>query len=82
MDLVRILKGILVEQIVPKDLRATNASIVAAAFGLVEAQRRMRHQRGNLTDKHYARPLAGRDTQVANYLDDLMAKQPALALAN
>ena len=75
-------KGILVEQIVPKDLRATNASIVADAFGLVEAQRRMRHSSSNITGKHYARPLAGRDTQVANHLDGLMSKQPALALAN
>lgn len=75
-------KGILVKQIVPKDLRATNASIVADAFGLVEAQRRMRHSSSNITGKHYARPLAGRDTQVANHLDGLMSKQPALALAN
>lgn len=75
-------KSILVEQIVPKDLRATNASIVADAFGLVEAQRRMRHSSSNITGKHYARPLAGRDTQVANHLDGLMSKQPALALAN
>jgi hypothetical protein len=28
------------------------------------------------------RPLVGRDTQVANHLDGLMSKQPALALAN
>lgn len=75
-------KGILVEQIVPKDLRATNLSIVADAFGIVEAQRRGGHSNANLTSKHYARALAGRDTQVANYLDGLMSKQPALALAN
>ena len=75
-------KGILTHYIVPKDLRATNLSIVADAFGIVEAQRRGGHASANLTSKHYARPIAGRDTQVANYLDDLMAKQPSLALAN
>ncbi len=75
-------QGILTHPIVPKDLRATNASIVADAFGLVEAQRRMRHSSSNITGKHYARPIAGRDVQVAKHFDDLMSKQPSLALAN
>lgn len=77
-----IQKSILTEPIVPKDLRATNASIVADAFGIVEAQRRMRHSSSNITAKHYARPIAGRDSQVAKHFDDLLSKQPSLAIAN
>jgi len=74
-------QGVLGKYILPMDLRATNASIVADAFGIVEASRRLGHSSSNITTKHYARPIAGRDNQVANHLDDLMSKQPSLALA-
>jgi len=74
-------QGVLDKYIEPKDLRATNASIVADAFSILEASRRLGHASSNITTKHYARPIAGRDNQVANHLDDLMSKQPSLALA-
>jgi len=75
-------RGVLVEPILIKDLRASCASIVADKFGIVEASRRLGHSKSNLTAKHYARAIAGRDNQVAQYLGELVSEHPKLAVAN
>jgi len=57
--------------IVPKDLRASCGSWVAAENGVLEAAKRLGHSSTATTTKHYARPLAGRDVVVAKNLDAL-----------
>jgi integrase len=55
--------------VVPKDLRASCGSWVAAENGVLEAAKRLGHSSTATTTKHYARPLAGRDVVVAKNLD-------------
>lgn len=55
--------------IVPKDLRASCGSWVAAENGVLEAAKRLGHSSTATTTKHYARPLAGRDLAVVKNLD-------------
>lgn len=62
--------------VTPHDLRATCASWTADAFGIMEAARRLGHARSSVTTRHYARPLAGRDVDVAAGLDALRAADP------
>lgn len=62
-------EGTLRTLIVPKDLRASCGSWVAAENGVLEAAKRLGHSSTATTTKHYARPLAGRDLVVAKNLD-------------
>ena len=62
-------EGTLRALIVPKDLRASCGSWVAAENGVLEAAKRLGHSSTATTTKHYARPLAGRDVVVAKNLD-------------
>ena len=61
--------GSIKTHIVPKDLRASCGSWVAAENGVLEAAKRLGHSSTATTTKHYARPLAGRDVMVANNLN-------------
>jgi integrase len=56
--------------VTPHDLRATHASWVIDGGGSVlEAAARLGHAAGTVTTRHYARPVAGRDAEVAARLD-------------
>jgi integrase len=62
-------RGIVPEGITPKALRSSCASWVADQFGPLEAGRRLGHSSTATTTKHYARPMPGRDRDVAVFLD-------------
>jgi len=55
--------------VTPHSLRASCASWVAESDGVLEAARRLGHSRSSVTTRHYARPMAGGDTIVADRLD-------------
>lgn len=57
--------------VTPHDLRATCASWVADTAGVLEAAKRLGHSRSSVTTRHYARPVQGRDLDVAAHLDTL-----------
>jgi integrase len=57
--------------VTPHDLRATCASWVADTAGVLEAAKRLGHARTSVTTRHYARPVEGRDRDVAGRLDEL-----------
>jgi integrase len=57
--------------VTPHDLRATCASWVADTAGVLEAAKRLGHARTSVTTRHYARPVEGRDRDVAARLDTL-----------
>ena len=61
--------------VTPHDLRATCASWVADSAGVLEAAKRLGHARTSVTTRHYARPVEGRDRDVANQLAGLR-RQP------
>lgn len=63
--------------VTPHSLRASCASWVAESDGVLEAARRLGHSRSSVTTRHYARPMAGGDTVVADRLD--RARQAARA---
>jgi integrase len=60
--------------VTPHDLRATCATWVADRAGVLEAAKRLGHARTSVTTRHYARPVEGRDRDVANQLADLRPK--------
>jgi integrase len=62
--------------VTPHDLRATCASWVAANAGVLEAARRLGHAQTSVTTRHYARPLQGRDRDVAQALSQLRREVP------
>ncbi|HVA61839.1 MAG TPA: site-specific integrase [Mycobacteriales bacterium] len=57
--------------VTPHDLRATCGTWVADAAGVIEAARRLGHSRASVTTRHYARPVEGRDREVADRLSQL-----------
>ncbi len=57
--------------VTPHDLRATCASWVADGNGILEAAKRLGHARISVTTRHYARPVVGRDRDVAGRLEEL-----------
>ncbi len=62
--------------VTPNDLRATWASWVADSAGVLEAAKRLGHSRSSITTRHYARPVQGRDLDVAARLDALRRARP------
>lgn len=54
--------------VTPHSLRASCASWVAESDGVLEAARRLGHSRSSVTTRHYARPMVGGDTVVADRL--------------
>ncbi len=62
--------------VTPHDLRATCASWVADSAGVLEAAKRLGHSRSSITTRHYARPVQGRDLDVAARLDALRRARP------
>jgi len=61
--------------VTPHALRATCATWVADSAGVLEAARRLGHARTSVTTRHYARPVQGRDRDVADQLDALRRGQ-------
>lgn len=57
--------------VTPHDLRATHATWVADSHGVLVAARRLGHSNASVTTRHYARPVDGRDAEVARHLDQL-----------
>jgi integrase len=53
------------EDVTPHDLRASHATWVADRYGVMTAAHRLGHSNASVTTRHYARPAAGRDAQVA-----------------
>jgi integrase len=64
------LEAAVVVQVTPHDLRATHASWVIDEGGSVmDAAARLGHAAGTVTTRHYARPVDGRDAEIATRLD-------------
>jgi integrase len=57
--------------VTPHDLRATHATWVADSHGVLVAARRLGHSNASVTTRGYARPVDGRDAEVARHLDQL-----------
>ncbi|MBB4714017.1 hypothetical protein BJ965_003899 [Streptomyces luteogriseus] len=55
--------------VTPHDLRASHGTWVADKFGVMTAAHRLGHSNASATTRHYARPVAGRDDQVAEAAD-------------
>lgn len=57
------------KNVTPHDLRASHGTWVADRFGVMTAAHRLGHSNASVTTRHYARPVAGRDTEVADASD-------------
>ncbi|MEU2052995.1 tyrosine-type recombinase/integrase [Streptomyces bungoensis] len=55
--------------VTPHDLRASHGTWVADRYGVMTAAHRLGHSNASVTTLHYARPVAGRDAQVAEASD-------------
>ncbi|QPP07567.1 tyrosine-type recombinase/integrase [Streptomyces bathyalis] len=55
--------------VTPHDLRASHGTWVADRHGVMTAAHRLGHSNASVTTRHYARPVAGRDEQVAEASD-------------
>ncbi|MGW7349935.1 tyrosine-type recombinase/integrase [Streptomyces sp. NPDC054784] len=55
--------------VTPHDLRASHGTWVADRHGVMTAAHRLGHSNASVTTRHYARPVAGRDDQVAEASD-------------
>ncbi|MGW3307187.1 tyrosine-type recombinase/integrase [Streptomyces sp. NPDC001073] len=55
--------------VTPHDLRASHGTWVADKYGVMTAAHRLGHSNASVTTRHYARPVAGRDDQVAEASD-------------
>ncbi len=51
--------------VTPHDLRASHGTWVADRYGVMTAAHRLGHSNASVTTRHYARPVAGRDAEVA-----------------
>ena len=67
-------RDVIPADLTPKSLRSSCATWVADQFGVIEAARRLGHSSTATTTKHYARPMAGRDRDVATFLDGKKVK--------
>ncbi len=57
----------------PHDLRASHGTWVADRYGVMTAAHRLGHSNASVTTRHYARPVAGRDDQVAEAADSWLS---------
>lgn len=55
--------------VTPHDLRASHGTWVADRYGVMTAAHRLGHSNASVTTRHYARPVAGRDAEVASASD-------------
>ncbi|MGW0793856.1 tyrosine-type recombinase/integrase [Streptomyces sp. NPDC002692] len=61
--------------VTPHDLRASHGTWVADKYGVMTAAHRLGHSNASVTTRHYARPVAGRDDQVAEASDSWLNGQ-------
>ncbi|WP_432165027.1 tyrosine-type recombinase/integrase [Streptomyces sp. bgisy031] len=59
--------------VTPHDLRASHGTWVADKYGVMTAAHRLGHSNASVTTRHYARPVAGRDDQVAEAADSWLS---------
>ncbi|WP_103535965.1 site-specific integrase [Streptomyces sp. SM11] len=59
--------------VTPHDLRASHGTWVADKYGVMTAAHRLGHSNASVTTRHYARPVAGRDDQVAEASDSWLS---------
>lgn len=59
--------------VTPHDLRASHGTWVADRYGVMTAAHRLGHSNASVTTRHYARPVAGRDDQVAEAADSWLS---------
>ncbi len=59
--------------VTPHDLRASHGTWVADRYGVMTAAHRLGHSNASVTTRHYARPVAGRDEQVAEAADSWLS---------
>ncbi|WP_301129709.1 tyrosine-type recombinase/integrase [Streptomyces cacaoi] len=55
--------------VTPHDLRASHGTWVADRYGVMTAAHRLGHSNASVTTRHYARPVAGRDSEMAEASD-------------
>lgn len=55
--------------VTPHDLRASHGTWVADRHGVMTAAHRLGHGNASVTTRHYARPVAGRDAEVADAME-------------
>lgn len=65
------------KDVTPHDLRASHGTWVADRYGVMTAARRLGHANASVTTRHYARPVAGRDVQVADAMEEWAAGHDA-----
>jgi integrase len=56
--------------VTPHDLRASHGTWVADRHGVMTAAHRLGHGNASVTTRHYARPVAGRDAEVADAMEE------------
>jgi integrase len=56
--------------VTPHDLRASHGTWVADRHGVMTAAHRLGHGNASVTTRHYARPVAGRDAEVAAAMEE------------
>lgn len=56
--------------VTPHDLRASHGTWVADRHGIMTAAHRLGHGNASVTTRHYARPVAGRDAEVADAMEE------------
>jgi integrase len=64
--------------VTPHDLRASHGTWVADRYGVMTAAHRLGHSNASVTTRHYARPIAGRDGQVAEAADAWLEGQEGI----
>ncbi|MBB4894160.1 nucleoside-diphosphate-sugar epimerase [Streptomyces olivoverticillatus] len=67
--------------VTPHDLRASHGTWVADHYGVMTAAHRLGHSNASVTTRHYARPVAGRDDQVAEAADSWLSGHESDPLA-
>lgn len=63
--------------VTPHDLRATHGTWVADTHGVMAAAKRLGHSNANVTTRHYARAVDGRDAEIAADFDTKRAERAA-----
>jgi integrase len=56
--------------VTPHDLRASHGTWVADRHGVMTAAHRLGHGNASVTTRYYARPVVGRDAEVANSMEE------------
>ncbi len=66
---VPAIRAVGLDDVTPHDLRATHGTWVADRHGVMAAAARLGHSNANVTTRHYARAVDGRDAEIAAAFD-------------